>query len=788
MDNISKQYKSFVGYESDEFNPILDAMFHTKKEDGRRFLNLMNNIVNDNLYIQKTDNDINLQIIHIPACEPWARELFLMFLIQKLALFHDDSTIKRFKEEMSMSIYNNDNKQVKKLQARNHYFRNICNEFKDNEIPVGKGSKNLIICKETDLMTFKVDKNPWISSYYIDANNIANNHYNLCAEAETDAFFLENIIKKGNQSLSIENVFIFHVNNSVSRSYCLNQLKRLNQYDIGIKNCLVLSFSEKPFRLNETIESIKKRYISIYCQKAINKYNDFQNFVTFTHEESEYLFYRESRLQRKIIDSPDRCFFANEIETFIDNAEHNIRVRNQLSLCWCDKLQRQFSTLIANKTPDFAHEMCNGYYSLLRQVWQADIIPTIKNFCQGSNSIAFIVERDTPTDIKKSIKSLFQEANRDIKFCKFENLKYQKINGRYINSISADKIVILSYKSPNGIPSIYPNSFDALYLNKEQQLLLIINTLTHISLYEWDCFWYNKKFNEVLYSKFREDILDWKYLSFNRPQSSSPKDFIDEDEDDTSHRAYHSEKCKIHFKNGIKDKEISLSEDVIYKLNDVCSIAEINDILELREVSIQLLEEIAEKVKILVTNAINENNNAEKIIRTDPKYNLTEEEIYSTVELWKILLKRKVDKYGAKKVYEEVFAATPEKERISLNSFSQWHSLSSTTILPRSKKDQKSVLSHLSFEVGSAYHRIICTKKLSNINGSRKMNLLIDNLIKNLLFVDIEKNEFTNFQYEFSDLLFLIKVNSHRDLMILKELLLQEINLNPVERFDYDKN
>jgi len=57
-----------------------------------------------------------------------------------------------------------------------------------------------------------------------------------------------------------------------------------------------------------------------------------------------------------------------------------------------------------------------------------------------------------------------------------------------------------------------------------------------------------------------------------------------------------------------------------------------------------------------------------------------------------------------------------------------------------------------------------------------------------LLFVDIEKNEFANFQYEFSDLLFLIKVNSHKELMILKELLLQEIILNPVERFDYDKN
>jgi len=788
MGNLKEQFTSFVNSESTEFSLILETMFHSKKEEGKRFLNLMNNIIDYKLSLPCIQNDINFHIIHFPACEPWSRELFLEFLIHKTALFHDNSTIKRFNKDKSKAIVSNCNKEVLHIKGRNRYYREICTRFKDSITTDSVNTKNLIIHKESDLLVSKENKNPYINSFYTDINHINNWCYNLLVSTETDAFALEDKIKVIQQPDPIESVFILHVRNNVSRSYCKNQLDRLNQYGLGIKNCFVFSISGKPFILNNTIESIKKKYISIYLQKVINKYNDFHNFITFTQKESNYLFSRNNRFHRVIIDSPDRLFFSNEIETFIENIEYNIKIRNRLSLCWSDKNQRQFSGLLSRKIPDFKHEMCNGYYTLLSQVWQKDIAPRIQSFIGVSNKIAFIVEKDTPSELKNSIVNLFQVANRNIRFYKFEDLKFSKNKGRYSNSIPAEKIIIMHYKSPNGALALYPNSFDELCLNNGQEVLSIVNNLTHDSLYEWDCYWYYPKFNGLLYSNFRKELLSWRELTFKRPQSSSPKDFIDEDDEDSNHHSYQTEKCKVHFKNGLKYKDISLSEDVIYQVNDICSIAEIKEILDLDNISIQLLEDITEKVKILITAAIDENNNVEKIIRSDLKYNFSEQERSSTIELWKILLKRKIEEFGAKKVYEDVLGAMPENERVSVNAFSQWYSLSSTTILPRSKKDQKSVLSYLGFEIGSAYQRIISTKKLANINGTRKMNMLIENLLKNLLFVNIEADEFEKFQYDYSDILILINANSYSDLISLKELLLQEIDLKPVERFDYDKN
>ncbi len=788
MGKLNEQFRSLVDFESGEFIPVFRTMSHSKKEEGKRFLNLMNNIINHHLSLQTNGSDINFQIIHLPACESWSRDLLLRFLIIKLALFHDNTTLKRFNDEKSKAINNNSNKEAKLIQVRNSYFRKILSEFKDETIPVSNGSRNLIIHKESDLFLTKEDKSSWINYFYGDIESSVNKAYNLFACSETDAYSLESLIKNQDKTVKIENVFILHTQNKISRSYCKNQLDRLNQYDLGIKNCFIFSISGKPFILNNTIESIKKKYISIYLQKVINKYNDFDNFITFTQKESNYLFHRNNRSQRVIVDSPDRLFFSNEIETFIENIEHNIKIRNQLSLSWCDKNQIHFSGLLSRKIPDFKHEMCNGYYTLLSQVWQKDIAPRIQSFIGQSNKIAFIVEKDTPSELKNSIISLFQVANRNIRFYKFEDLKFFKRKGHYINSVPAEKIIIMQYKSPNGALALYPNSFDELCLNSTQEVLSIVNNLTHDSLFEWDCYWYYPKFNGLLYSKFRKELLNWEELTNKRPQSSSPKDFIDEDDEDNNHHSYQTEKCKVLFKNGLKSKDISLSEDVIYEVNNICSISEIKELLDLENISIQLLEDVTEKVKILITNAINQNNNVEKIIRSDIKYKLSEQEKSSTIELWKILLKRKVDELGANKVYEYVLGDMPENERVSVNAFSQWYSLSSTTILPRSRKHQKSVLTYLGFEIGSTYQRIISTKKLANINGTRKMNMLIENLLKNILFVNIEADEYEKFQYDYSDILILINVNSYSDLISLKELILQEIDLKPVERFDYDKN
>src|SRR5659263_664047 len=122
MGNLKEQFTSFVNSESTEFSLILETMFHSKKEEGKRFLNLMNNIIDYKLSLPCIQNDINFHIIHLPACEPWSRELLLEFLIHKSALFLDNSTIRRFNEDKSKAIVNNCNKEVLHIKGRNRYY------------------------------------------------------------------------------------------------------------------------------------------------------------------------------------------------------------------------------------------------------------------------------------------------------------------------------------------------------------------------------------------------------------------------------------------------------------------------------------------------------------------------------------------------------------------------------------------------------------------------------------------------------------------------------------------
>jgi len=778
--NIAPEFEYLVKTESNDFCSILDVMKHSKKDAGRQFLNLMNQILDYYLYSTRCNEGINLQIIHIPTCEPWARELFLRFLIHKIALFHNKTTIDRFKQESSKTINCSDNKETKRLQERNKYFRSVLKSFNDNQSIKSNDSTNLIIVKDNDLRSTKDDKNPWLFEYAVDVRKISDRRYNLCIDSEVDTNSLKSVYEE-DEILSLENIFIFQTRNKVTRTYSRNQLDRLNRFNANIKNCFVFSFSEEPFILDKIKSKVKSRLISIYNQTAVIKYNDFGGFITFDKYESDYTFNRRGNTQTLIIDPAEREYFSDEMEVFIETITPNLRFRNQLCLCFNQRLQKEISAKISEFTPDFKPEMCSGYFTILSQAWSNTIAPTIKDFINNGSTVAFIVDKDTTVSARNQIIELFQKQNTQFGFYSIDSLKNKKVK----DSITADKIIILQYRSPNGRFSYYPNILDQLTLNKKQEALIIINKLTHFSYYDWDIYGYRRSLNALLYSNFRENILDWKYLKLSQPQSENIKNYLDEDDEVNNHN-YQVEKCKVHFKGAIRTKELPLYENVIFSHNGKKSIDEIRTILELPDVEIQLLDEVTDIIKMFISQRIEENNNAELTVRRDTKYNLSHDEIYSTTELWKILLKRKVDTQSPLIVYNEIFKNTPQTERISLNAFIQWYNLDRDLILPRSNKDKKAILEYLGFEPTHAYRKIINKKKLSSINGSRKMNSLIENFLKDYLFSENNEEIFYQCKSIYADLLELIDSNTLNDFVALKQMILQEIDLKPVDSFEYD--
>jgi len=780
MEMLTEQFKSFVNIEQEEFVPILETMFHQRKKDGRRFLCLMNNLLNYHLSQQNVDNEINYHIIHIPACESWARELLIRFVIHKMALCLNKTSIDRLVSTIKRSYTIKEgkagSKEAQQINARNKYLRQTGNTFKKLNIPQDD-RKSLILTKEQDFISKKSDKNPWINEYFSD--NIFDKNHNLIQSTTTTAYDLEKLIR-GNEKYNmptIESIFIFHSPNKskLTNSYSKNQLERLNKYGLGIKTCFIISFSEKPFRLYHAIDDVKYRLSSAILQKSISKFDDFNGFVTFTQSEANYIFNRTPNQNIVLIDCTESNFFTQEIDQFIDSIPNNLKHKNNLALSFSDNLQNIYSQTIAHEIKGFSKEICGGFFSLLQNIWNVDIKNQTEHFLNDASSVGLILQKGTPKPIKSSLIHLFQKNNRKIKEYSLDELK---------EGINVEKIIVLQYRSANGYYKPYPNSFDQLPLKKSQSALIIINKLTHNNYYEWDNYWYSLSYNGLLFSKFRNDVLGWKMQKYQRPTSPNVKDFIDEAESDT--RAYQTEKCKIYYKDGRKPREWLACERVIYEKNNLRCIAELKNISELENISIQMMSELVEQVKYFISEKSKDNSNAEQIIRRDSRYGLSDPEINSATELWKFLLKRRVLSVGEQEAYDELFSQIPENERISLSTFNQWHNFDNAIILPRSRKHQKALLVYLGFEIGSAYHRIVLSKKMSNINGSRLLNSQIDTFLQKFLINDIKESDFNLLAESHSDIITLLDIRNIGDINALISLL--EISLTPIERIEYDQD
>jgi hypothetical protein len=776
MEHITQQYKDFASTESPYFSLILDAMYHTKKEEGKLFLNLMNNIVDYCINTNIQNGAINYQIIHLPNCSDWARELLIRFIIYKTTLTFNQTTIKRFTKSIQNVIVKNDRKEIKLIQDRNKYYRKLSKIFNTNEIP-DNNSKSLIITKEQDLLVKKSDKNPWIYDFYTE--KITDKEHNLILSTNITAFELEKTIKlleKGDIP-NIENIFIFHSPNKskVTNSYNKTQLERLNRYGFNIKNCIIFSLSDQPFKLYHTIDNIKCRLASSVLNKTVNKYDDFDGFITFTQRESEFLFNKKINQETYFIDCKERSFFTSEIDQFLDYLPNNLKFKNNLSLSFNNNLQNCFVESVEKEIKGFSKALCADFFNLLKELWFNEIKNRIEKFIGNSQKVGLVIPKNTPKTIKNELLSQFQKYDRKIKFYCLEDFN---------SNINSEKIIILQYRYTNKFYKSYPNSFDPLPLNDDQKVLNVLNRLTHNDYFEWNTYWYNKDLNGLLFSKFREEKLKWKKKFFSRPVLPEVLDYIDEAENEA--KAYQTEKCKIYYKDGSRPKEYLACERVIYKENDSFHIAELKDISNLENIQIQRIDEIIDQVKSFISKNTEDKTRSEIYLRRDPKFKLTETEIHSTIELWKFLLKREIERLGEEVVYEAIFANMSENERISLNTFKQWYDFENTMILPRSRKHQKALLGYLGFDLKSAYFLIMIAKKISNIQNSRFLNSQIETLLRKSLVKTINEKIFDSLSNSHSDIFTLLDIKSIEDLNALIGLL--DISLTPIQRIEYDQD
>lgn len=769
-----EKYQNLINHETRFFSAVCDMMLHTKVADGRRFLCAMNNIV-DHFYERKQEGGINYQIIYVPTCPEWARELLVRFLIHKTAFSNAQHFINLAKKKTTGAMalpmgLSAKSKQYKQIAEERKYYAKFLKLFGEESLTNNSDSKSLFVVQEKDVVTRKQDKNPWLEQLY--TTNLICNDDNTIVTNNLSAHDIENVFRKNRDNIpNIENLFVFHSQNrgKITFSYNLDQLDRLNQFGVGIKNCFVFYITERPFRLYYAKENVKSSLVANLLNREIKRFDDFDGFITFTPDELDLMFKREGLGARYIIDSTERDIFTAEIDSYLDELPHNYIVKNALSLAISPETQCYFIKECESETGISQSEVVSPFLNYYMQLWDDDIAFRILEQIENYHSVAFVLPPGIDNVYKKAIKKCFSSEFRQITFKDFNQLR---------EGLNEDFIVLFSFRYTDERYKTYPNSFDPLPLKTGQHGLTVINRLTHNRYYEWNKHFYEKDFNGLLFSSFRMDALGWSKKNLQKPIMPDILSDIDEAESDA--REYLAEHCTIVFESG-RAKRLA-ADRVLYVNGGRYCISSLKELPFEEGMKLQLLDELVSQIKDNLIKKSDSNLKSEGYIRRDPAFALTEEQINSSIELWKYLLKRKVDEMGVEPTYEAIF---PNNKEISLRGFEKWLDLGYPMILPRSRKSQNNLLMFLGFKIGSPYHRVILTKKLLKNNNTKLLNSQIESLLQSILTVSsVSDDYFEEIREEHSEILTLLDINNASDANALVQLL--DINLKMVKSIKYE--
>ena len=769
------RFNNLMRTESDYFQKILDTMYHSKVKDGRDFLRLIDNTtVKCAQYPANCDGSISLHIIYLPGCPSWARELLVRFLIHRSTLTQDKSIISMARSKTAGPLtlpmgVKGSSKQARLLNEERKYYRGIIGNFSELENERTDTKRSLFVLSENDVTPKGENKNPWLSKLYsreIDSENAT------IVTSEFNAYDIEKQIAEYDEGSVplIENIYVFHSQNKgkITSSYNIEQIQRLNQYGVGIKNLFIFYIAEHPFRLYYADETIKRKILSYILKKEIKKYDVFNGFISFTPDEIDLLFHRKQQRHKLEIDSSDRDIFTTELDAVFEQMQHNYRIKNDLGLALDNQLQKQFVSELKQDEGYVPEDLLRPFFMYYAKLWDESIKPQIDQFIADAKHVTFITHRKNPA-FKTYLRKQFETEERHIDVKQINALK---------NGIKTECVVLFTYRYTDRTYKSFPNSFDPLPITQAQKSLTIINRLTHNNYFEWNLHYYNKDYNGFLYSYFRKKELGWSVRNYIRPIIPDIWRNIEEAESDQ--RDYQAEKCTVIYENERKKEYFASTKAIYQKDNETYGVSPLKELVGTDLPDLLVIDELVSRVKESLISKSKENTFAEEIIRKDPKYELSPDEIDSNVELWKYLLIKKIEKFGITTVYLDIFDQSPE---ISIRGFERWTDLSYPMILPRSRKSQNALLTYLGFTIGSPYHRIVLSKKLLSINNARTLNTEIEALLQALITNKIEtNNDFDSLLEKHSDIMTLLEISTVNDANTLIDLL--EIKLKKIVRIE----
>lgn len=359
---MTVEFENIANQSSAEVDSIISAMVHTQKESARRFINVMNCIVDYYMNRKPEDDEICFPIIYMPHAPEWAREVWLKFLILKLSLYYnyDNRDILKKRAASMRNIVlrtKEDEKHMKQYAVPcAKYIRETLSSLTDN-YSGEEGHKNMIICGEGDLQVSRVDKHKFISEFYGESDTIFTEKnlimcHNLGADNIRDQLREH---KRDDEYVMVDNVFVFYTNNDKVNSLEKSSLERWNTaYKMGVKNCFIFAFSKKPFHLRHSIS----KGIG-FCRKfpmlSEKDFYQYPHYITFDEDESNFMFGTNNSYEHIFIPD-DQLLFSDVLGALLDESEYRIQERNRFSLCLSDELVSLYSSYLHKSFPDYNDE------------------------------------------------------------------------------------------------------------------------------------------------------------------------------------------------------------------------------------------------------------------------------------------------------------------------------------------------------------------------------------------------------------------------------------------------
>ena len=785
------------------FESILEIM-KLKKEhelvDSVRNLLLVVNLVLEH-FMNRKDEELKIPVIYFPICHEYTQELCEDFVALKLGLY----TNKEWKNHLcyllsrretyvptdiitnaQRSAFFENHKYEKKLAKILSRSRTEYTDYGRTLIYSENLLKDQALYREANKSYNRNSVNKyWHLKHAInDLRDFLQGQCPLSLISEDSDTFYEHIMETDG-NINIQNIIVFPTKSADGRysEFCANTFQKpyINDFvstDCGLKNVFFFCFSRKPYRLQRLFDFKQKmeRNTGLAGDKAID-------FISFTYEEALALNNQNQAKHLVVNIGKESDEIQEDYESLFDDITNGldryVSRRNEMSLCFSDTLSQNYANRIIEET-EVDENLVLEIFKLNSRLWEKEAKITIQHFVFNRN-VFIVTGNDIDEHLKDSVRLFLQTdyGAKNITFGTFGDLRGYLCDGEYRNEIKEKRIIILSFRSDytDTIFHKYPNSFDPYCINSDQQVLEIANYYFLRQYYDWGKYNYGKAIRKILKSEFRDSEMKPILADYKRPIKRLPEDTREEESDRNNGRTV--QKTKVIYNDG-HIQEFWRSEWMLYQYGDHVGIAPLSDLADLYEsvtdLSIQPISALVRYVnKQFIESQKDKDDKSERMFKEQSSYGLTQEDIDSDTQLWKILLAKRVQELGCKKVYEEVMSNFNERYRVSYHSFKRW--LEPDYGIPRARKVQKFLVEEY-LGIRPPYINLIRRIKERTKNDTEGITISIRHFLNIALLNHNLKHIYNALSEETCDLL---HIDSPEDIENIVTDVKKIINLKPIK-------